>query len=149
MYNMKCVIIKSKIDEVILLKKTSKNTSMGMAMGMCFGVSIGTSMGTVFDNISMGSSMGLIIGMLIGLVIGVLKDEKVNKQLEEKGYVIQAIEYNEENEDYVIMIVNKSGEDCVINVPKGQMDTEKFLTGDIVYLDEDGMIEQAFDKENE
>ena len=41
--------------------------------------------------------MGLIIGMLIGLVIGVLKDEKVNKQLEEKGYVIQAIEYNEEN----------------------------------------------------
>jgi len=131
------------------LKKTSKNTSIGMAMGMCFGVSIGTSMGVVFGNTSIGTTVGCMAGLLIGLVIGVLKDEKVNKQLEEKGYVIQAIEYNEENEDYVITIANKSGEESIINVPKGQMDTEKFLIGDIVYLDEDGMIEQAFEKENE
>ena len=69
----------------------------------------------------MGSSMGLIIGMLIGLVIGAVKDE----------------------------IVNKAGEESVINVPKGQMEAEDFQIGDVVYLDDDGMIEQAFDKKDE
>lgn len=131
------------------MKKTSKNTSMNMAMGMCLGVSIGTSIGTVFDNISMGSSMGLIIGMLIGLVIGTVKDEKVNKQVKEKGYTILAIEPNEANEEYIISIVNNAGKENVINVPKGQMEAEDFQIGDVVYLDDDGMIEQAFDKEDE
>ena len=131
------------------MKKTSKNTSMDMAMGMCLGVSIGTSMGTVFDNISMGSSMGLIIGMLIGLVIGTVKDEKVNKQVKEKGYTILSIEPNESNEEYIIAIVNNAGDESVINVPKGQMEAEDFQIGDVVYLDDDGMIEQAFDKEDE
>jgi outer membrane lipoprotein SlyB len=131
------------------VKKTSKNTSMDMAMGMCLGVSIGTSIGTVFDNISMGSSMGLIIGMLIGLVIGAVKDEKVNKQMKEKGYTILSIKSNESNEEYIIVIVNKAGEESVINVPKGQMEAEDFQIGDVVYLDDDGMIEQAFDKKDE
>ena len=131
------------------MKKTSKNTSMNMAMGMCLGVSIGTSIGTVFDNISMGSSMGLIIGMLIGLVIGAVKDEKVNKQMKEKGYTILSIKSNESNEEYIIVIVNKAGEESVINVPKGQMEAEDFQIGDVVYLDDDGMIEQAFDKKDE
>lgn len=131
------------------MKKTSKNTSMDMAMGMCLGVSIGTSIGTVFDNISMGSSMGLIIGMLIGLVIGAVKDEKVNKQMKEKGYTILSIKSNESNEEYIIVIVNKAGEESVINVPKGQMEAEDFQIGDVVYLDDDGMIEQAFDKKDE
>ena len=139
--------IKSKTEEVRLLKKTNKNTSIGIAMGMCFGVAMGTSMGTVFDNISMGSSMGLIIGMLIGLVIGAMKDEKVNKQLKEKGYTILAIEQNETDEVYIITIVNSANEESLIYVPKGQMETENFQVGDIVYLDDDGMIEQAFDRE--
>lgn len=122
---------------------------MGMAMGMCLGVSIGTSIGTVFDNISIGSSMGLTIGMLIGLVIGALKDEKVNKQLKEQGYTILAIKQNEAKEEYIITIANHLGEERVINTPKGQMEEEDFLIGDVVYLDDDGMIEQAFDKEDE
>lgn len=129
------------------MKKTNKNTSMGMAMGMCFGVAMGTSIGTVFDNISMGSSMGLIIGMLIGLVIGAMKDEKVNKQLKEKGYTILAIEQSETNEEYLITIVNNANSESLVHVPKGQMETENFQVGDIVYLDDDGMIEQAFDRE--
>ena len=125
------------------MKKTNKNTSMGMAMGMCFGVAMGTSIGTVFDNISMGSSMGLIIGMLIGLVIGAMKDEKVNKQLKEKGYTILAIEQNETDEVYIITIVNSANEESLIYVPKGQMEAEDFQIGDVVYLDDDGMIEPS------
>jgi hypothetical protein len=41
------------------------------------------------------------------------------------------------------------GETKEIITPGGIMDIELFSVGDIVYLDEDGMLEQAFDKHNE
>ena len=131
------------------MKKTNKNTSMGMAMGMCLGVSIGTSVGTVFDNISIGSSMGLIIGMMIGLVIGVLKDEKVNKQVEERGYIIKHIEKDNENKIYSVTITDKWGEETSVSISEGEMEEESFEVGDVVFLDDEGMIEQAFDKDDE
>lgn len=134
--------------EVIRMKKTNKNTSMGMALGMCFGVSIGTSLGTVFDNISIGITFGVCFGMLIGLVLGILKDNKVNEQLEVKGYTIKTIEKNEENM-YIVTIANKLGEECVVSVSKGEMDEEDFKIGDIVFLTDEGVLEQAYDKEDE
>ena len=65
---------------------------------------------------SFGIPMGLCFGMLIGLAIGANKDKIVNKQVAEKGYKIKVIE------------------------------KELFKEGDIVFIDEDGDIEQAFDE---
>ena len=130
-----------------MLKKTNKNTSMGMALGMCFGVSIGTAFGSMIGNTSLGLSMGPGLGLLIGLVLGSLKDKEVNKQIEEKGYTIKTITSLDEKQEYVITIVNHSGEESDVVVPKGQMEEESFEIGDVVFLDEDGMLEQAYDKD--
>jgi hypothetical protein len=82
-------------------------------------------------------------------LFGVLKDKEVNKQIEENGYTIKQIEKNEQKEEYIITIVNRLGEESVVIVPKGQMEVENFSKEDVVYLDEDGMLEQAYDKEDE
>ena len=132
-----------------MLKKTNKNTSMGMALGMCFGVSIGTAFGSMLGNTGLGISMGSGLGLLIGLVLGSLKDEEVNKQLLEKGYTIKTIKSQDEKQEYVITIVNHLGEESDVIVPKEQMEEETFESGDVVFLDEEGMIEQAYDKEDE
>ena len=131
------------------MKKTSKNTNMGMVMGMCFGVSIGTALGSTVDNIGMGTSLGLCIGMAIGLVLGSQKDKEVNKQVEEEGYTIKDIKKNEPKEEYIITIANRLGEESVVIVSKGQMKEENFEIDDIVFLGDNGSIEQAYDKEDE
>lgn len=131
------------------MKKTHKNRDTGMALGMCFGVSIGTSIGSSLGNVAMGSSMGMLFGMLIGLLLGESKDKEVNKQIEENNYTIKEIKMNEQNGEYIITIVNKLGEESVVIVPKGQMEEENFSKEDVVYLDDEGMIEQAYEKEDE
>lgn len=131
------------------MKKTNKNTSMGMALGMCFGVSIGTAIGSTFDNMTMGTSLGMCIGMAIGLVIGSQKDKEVNKQVEEDGYTIKDIKMNEEKEEYAITIVNRLAEESVVMVSKEQMEEENFQIDDVVFLNDDGLIEQAYDKDDE
>lgn len=122
---------------------------MGMALGMCFGVSIGTALGSTFDNMAMGTSLGLCVGMAIGLVLGSQKDKEVNKQVEEEGYTIKDIKKTEPKEEYIITIANRLGEESVVIVPKGQMEEENFEIDDVVFLDDDGLIEQAYDKEDE
>ena len=149
---MWCGIInvnKFEFDEVRLVKKTNKNTNMGMALGMCFGSSIGTALGSTFDNMAMGTSLGLCIGMVIGLVVGSQKDKEVNKQVEEEGYTIKDIKKNEQKEEYIITIANRLGEESVVIVSKGEMEEENFEIDDVVFLDDDGLIEQAYDKEDE
>jgi len=135
--------------EVTIMKKTNKNTSMGMALGMCFGVSIGTAIGSTFDNMAMGTSLGMCIGMAIGLALGSLKDKEVNKQVEEEGYTIKDIKKDEEKEEYIITIVNRLEEESIVIVPKGQMEEENFQIDDVVFLNDDGLIEQAYDKDDE
>ena len=135
--------------EVTIMKKTNKNTSMGMALGMCFGVSIGTAIGSTFDNMAMGTSLGMCIGMAIGLFLGSQKDKEVNKQVEEEGYTIKDIKKNEEKEEYIITIVNRLGDESIVIVPKGQMEEENFQIDDVVFLNDDGLIEQAYDKDDE
>ncbi len=130
------------------MKKTNKNTNMGMALGMCFGMSIGVSFGNLFDNTGIGISMGLCIGMLLGLLIGAQKDKEVNKQMEEQGYSIKEI-VSISDKEYIVTIVNKLGEEQNISVSKGEMEEEEFVVGDIVFLDEDGMLEQVYDKEDD
>ena len=151
---MWCGIInvnKFEFDEVRLVKKTNKNTNMGMALGMCFGVALGSAFaGTLsHGNIAMGTSIGLSLGLLIGLVIGSLKDKVINEQIEEKGYTIKAIDKNENGKEYRITVVSKSGEEVIVNIPVGIMETETFSVGNVVFLDDEGHIEQAFDEEEE
>ena len=131
------------------MKKTNHHTTMGMALGMCLGVSFGTSLGMVFDNTSLGISLGLSIGLALGLALGSLKDKEVNKQLEEKGYIIKSIVENAETDEYAITIADKFGSESIVVAPAGQMEEEDFEVGDVVFLEEDGMIEQAYDKEDD
>lgn len=116
-------------------------------MGMCVGVSIGISLGIVFKNASLGTSLGLSIGLAVGLAIGSVKDKVVNEQIEKYGYTIRSIDKS--GEDYRVVLVSNAGEKRLVEVTAGQMETEDFAIGDVVFLDDDGIIEQAFDKEDE
>ena len=129
------------------MKKTSKNATMGMSLGMCFGVALGTSFSGLFGhNMALGTSMGLCIGMLVGLAIGSAKDKVVNAQIEEEGYTIRLIEKDNESSEYKITIVNNKNKEIVVTITSGTMETELFTVGDIVFMNEDGDIEQAFDE---
>ena len=130
-------------------KVSHKYQSLGMRLGMCLGMSIGMAVGELlFDNQSLGMCMGLSIGMLIGMSIGIHKDQIINEQLETKGYtILEIIPKDIPLEEYEVKIADKNGEIYVAAVSKGDMETETFEVGDLVYMDEDGHIEQAVDKE--
>ena len=123
------------------MKQTTKNAGTGMALGMCFGAAVGSAIG------SLGIPMGICFGMLVGLVIGANKDKIVNKQVAEKEYKIKAIEKNEVSNEYGITLVDNQGSEQTVSISSGTMETELFKVGDIVFIDEDGNIEQAFDKD--
>ena len=78
-----------------------------------------------------------------------MKDKEVNKQVEEVGYTIKEIKKNEEKEEFIITIVNRLGDESIVIVPKGQMEEENFQIDDVVFLNDDGLIEQAYDKDDE
>ena len=130
------------------MKQTGKNVNKGISMGMCFGVAIGTSLGAAFGNISIGVSLGICVGLAVGFAIGSSKDKLINEQVSEKGYTVKEI-IPKENNEYIVIIEDKSGETKEVTTPGGIMDTELFTVGDVVFLDEDGMLEQAFDKEDD
>ena len=132
------------------MKKMHKNMTLGMSMGMCFGVAIGCTWGeSVFGNTGTGLAMGMCVGMCIGMDVGAAKDNAVNRQLEEQGYTIKDIQPSSKNNDYSILIINRKGEEKIVTVSKGQMEAENLSVGDIVYLDEDGNLEQAYDDDKE
>ena len=130
------------------MKETSKNTGIGMALGMCFGVSIGTALGSAFNNLAIGTTLGLSVGMALGLAFGALKDSKVNSQLEKEGYTVKAVEPDEGGNRFAVTIVSKAGTERVFMLNKEQMEEQAFVIGDLVYLNEDGEIEQAYEKED-
>ena len=123
------------------MKQTTKNAGTGAALGMCFGLAIGSAIE------SLGIPIGLCLGMSIGLVIGAKKDEIVNKQVDEKGYKIKAIEKKEVSNEYGITLVDNQGNEQTVSISSSTMETELFKVGDIVFIDEDGDIEQAFDED--
>ena len=123
------------------MKQTTKNAGTGMALGMCFGAAVGSAIG------SLGIPMGICFGMLVGLVIGANKDKIVNKQVAEKEYKIKAIEKNEVSNEYGITLVDNQGNEQTVSISSSKMETELFKVGDIVFIDEDGDIEQAFNED--
>ena len=130
-------------------KKTSRNRTLGMSLGMCFGVSIGMSFSNLFDVSSgTGMCMGLCFGMYIGMALGSHKDNIINQQLEEQGYTISHIEPAEAPKTFAVTIVNYAGEKQTIAVPKGELEAETLKIGDVVYLDEEGHLEQVYADED-
>lgn len=123
------------------MKQTTKNVKIGMALGICIGVGLGS----VID--SLGIPMGICFGLLIGVIIGANKDKIVNKQVAEKGYKIKVIEKDEASNEYGITLVDNQGNEQKVSISSGTMETELFKEGDIVFIDEDGNIEQAFDED--
>lgn len=125
-------------------KKTSRNRSLGMSLGMCFGVSIGMTFANAL-NISTGTGMciGMCICMCIGIALGSAKDNAINKQLEEQGYTISHIEPADALKTFAVTIVNYTGEKQTLIVPKGELEAETLKVGDVVYLDEEGHLEQV------
>lgn len=124
--------------------------SIGMSLGMCFGISIGMSMGyLLFDNGPIGMCIGLSVGMLIGRAIGISKDRVINEQLKTKGYtILEIVPKDTTLEEYEVKVTDKNEEIYFVTVSKGDMETEEFEVGDLVYMDEDGDIEQAIDKDD-
>ncbi len=130
------------------MKKSTKYQTLGMSIGMCLGVSFGITFGqTAFDNMPIGMCMGLSVGMAIGMAIGAAKDKAINDQVEQMGYVITEIIAVESAKEFRITVRNKAEEETVVVVPSGIMEEETFCVGDVVFMDEDGMIEQAFEEE--
>ena len=115
-----------------------------MSLGMCFGVSIGMGFSNLFDVSSgTGMCMGLCFGMCVGMALGSHKDNVINQQLEEQGYTISHIEPAETPKSFDVTIVNYAGEKQTIAVPKGELGAETLKIGDVVYLDEEGHLEQV------
>lgn len=131
-------------------KETDKNRNTGMAIGMCFGMSIGLALANSLDiNTGIGMCMGMSICMCLGLVLGASKDKVVNKQLEEQGYTIRRIEPAEAPEEFAVTIVNHDSEEKTITMPIGALEAETLKVGDVVYLDEEGYLEQVYYSEHE
>lgn len=122
------------------MKETHKNTNLGIALGVCFGITFGLA---VFDNIS----LGMLLGMAIGISFGAAKDKKINDQLKTQGYTITDITWSDTQNTYDIRITNKHGEMQTITIAKGSFDAESLTVGDAVYLTEEGLLEQAYDKD--
>lgn len=128
------------------MKKTRKNTTMGMSLGMCFGVAIGCAFGqSVFDNMATGMTLGLSIGMCLGMVLGAVKDNAINRQLEEQGYKIKDIHPSQEENFLYVIIVNYKGEEQTVIISKDELEAETLSVGDYVFLDEEGLLEKAYD----
>lgn len=128
------------------MKKTDKNMTMGMSLGMCIGAGLGSSLGSmVFQNAGIGVAIGICMGLSIGMAFGTMKDNAVNEQMENQGYSVKEIISDENNREYKVIIVNKSGEERTVTVGQGDMDVEQFKVGDYVFLNEEGHIEQVYD----
>ena len=70
----------------------------------------------------------------------------VARMMAEKGYKIKVIEKDEVSNEYGITLVDYQGNEQKVSISSGTMETELFKEGDIVFIDEDGDIEQAFDE---
>lgn len=130
-------------------KKTDRNRILGMSLGMCFGVAIGTGFSNSMDiGQGLGLSLGLCFGMCVGMALGNHKDNLINKQLEQQGYTISHIEPADAPNTFAVTIVNYAGEKQTLSVPKGELEAETLKIGDVVYLDEEGHLEQVFTDED-
>ena len=67
--------------------------------------------------------------------------------LAQRRIKIKAIEKKEVSNEYGITLVDNQGNEQTVSISSSTMETELFKVGDIVFIDEDGDIEQAFDED--
>lgn len=98
-----------------------KKTNKNTNKGMALGMCLGVSIGTALGTTFDNIAMGCSFGMCIGMAIGlVIGSQK-----------------------------DKAGVEMAVMVSKGEMGEENFQIDDVVFLNDDGLIEQAYDKEDE
>ena len=123
------------------MKKTNKYTSLYMSTGMALGLVFGMlTYGVMFDNIGIGMCLGISIGMCLGMGIGSAKDKKINKQLEEFGYTVKAI--NKTEDGYDVILADKNGGESALTMSEKALSKEGLKVGDTVYV-EDGRMEKV------
>ena len=105
-----------------------------MALGLVFGM---PTYGVMFDNIGIGMCLGISIGMCLGMGIGSAKDKKINKQLEEFGYTVKAI--NKTEDGYDVILADKNGRESALTVSEKVLSKEGLKVGDTVYVEEGRM----------
>ena len=121
------------------MKKTHKNTNLGIALGLCFGVTFGL---TIYDNLP----LGILFGLAIGASFGSAMDKKLNVKIEEQGYIITAMKKTGPD-TYTIRLANKHGKERQIEKNAAAIDSQNLRVGKVVYLNDDGHIELAYDEE--
>lgn len=131
-------------DEGLFMKKSRKYTGIYTATGMCMGSGIGVCFGVSLDHLGLWMPVFLCIGLAVGAALGKRKDDAINAQIEEKGYTIQKMEYNEEEKTYQIVVVSKEGDQLDINVPESVAKSQKLEVGTLVYIDENNNVDNPF-----
>ncbi|MGN0365949.1 MAG: hypothetical protein ACI4E5_08450 [Suilimivivens sp.] len=119
-------------------KKIQKYTTLYMSTGMCLGVSGGLLYGRMLfpDNMLLGMSFGIPIGTCIGMAIGAAKD----KRLAENMMEISRMEEVKGSPDMLIYAVDKNGAEKEYRVNEKRMKEEKFLVGDRVAEEAEGVL---------
>lgn len=118
------------------MKKTNKYTSLYMSTGMALGLVFGMAVFS-FNNIAVGMCLGICIGICLGVGIGSTKDKKINKQLEEFGYTVKAI--NKTEDGYDVILADKNGGESALTVSEKVLSKEGLKVGDTVYVEEGRM----------
>jgi hypothetical protein len=128
------------------MKQLGNRSAIGLSMGICFGVAIGCAIGTATHRLAASIGIGAGVGCLVGLFIGYQKDKEVNAQVEQFGYTIQSINLLDDAVSSMVVIIDKHGSSKEIKMPNAELNAENLKVGDIVYLNEDGLVERAFDE---
>ena len=95
------------------------------------------------DDLQHGRALGEDI--FLGEVLGAVKDNAINRQLEEQGYKIKDIHPSQEENFLYVIIVNYKGEEQTVIISKDELEAETLSVGDYVFLDEEGLLEKAYD----
>ncbi len=130
------------------MKQLGNRSAIGLSMGICFGVAIGCAIGTATHRLAASIGIGAGVGCLVGLFIGYQKDKEVNAQVEQFGYTIQSINLLDDAVSSMVVIIDKHGSSKEIKMPNAELNAENLKVGDIVYLNEDGLVERAFDEDH-
>ncbi len=92
--------------------------------------------------------IGMALGAVLGLLLGWHKDQKFHAQMREQGYCVRKI-VRQDDGAYLVVISDRNGWTQTIPVPPKTMTEEGFQPGDAVYLDEDGVLEQIYEKDEQ
>lgn len=131
-----CNVYLNQLERRMIMK--GKYQALWMSLGMCIGLSIGIALS---GNTATGMCIGLCAGMVIGMAAGRAKDKKIEEQVNEKGYIVSAIEPDDAKDMFDVTVTDRDGVSTTVIVSRGDIETEQIEKGTAVYLDDEGGIE--------